>query len=53
MKRMNLRDVPDDVYPTAIQPMGNYAVAITWSDGHASSIYPFEALLDQEVTEPA
>ena len=36
--------VPDTVVPTSIQPMGNYAVAITWSDGHNSSIYPYEAL---------
>jgi Mrp family chromosome partitioning ATPase/DUF971 family protein len=37
--------VPDTVYPRSIAPMGNYAVAITWSDGHASSIYPYELLL--------
>ena len=36
--------VPDDIYPTSIQPMGNYAVAVQWSDGHTSSIYPYEAL---------
>lgn len=36
--------VPEDIYPTDIIPMGNYAVAIHWSDGHTSSIYPFDAL---------
>jgi DUF971 family protein len=40
--------IPDSIYPTAIQSMGNYAVAVQWSDGHTSSIYPYEAL-----TEPA
>jgi DUF971 family protein len=37
--------VPEDIYPTSIRPMGNYAVAISWSDGHTSSIYPYEAML--------
>jgi hypothetical protein len=27
---------------------GRYAVAIHWSDGHASSIYPFSTLLELE-----
>jgi Mrp family chromosome partitioning ATPase/DUF971 family protein len=37
--------VAPGIYPTGIQPMGNYAVAVTWSDGHASSIYPHEMLV--------
>ena len=37
-------DVADDVYPTEIEPVGNYAVGIKWSDGHTSSIYPYERL---------
>ena len=37
--------VPDDVFPKSIQPMGNYAVAIAWSDGHTSSIYPYDVIL--------
>jgi Mrp family chromosome partitioning ATPase/DUF971 family protein len=39
-------DVPDHVFPKSFQPMGNYAVAISWSDGHTSSIYPYEAILE-------
>ncbi len=38
-------DVSENVYPTGITPMGNYAVAIAWSDGHSSSIYPYNVLL--------
>ncbi len=34
--------VPADVVPLAIEPKGNYAIAVGWSDGHQSSIYPFE-----------
>ncbi len=36
--------VPEDIYPTLIKPLGNYAVAIHWSDGHTSSIYPYDKL---------
>lgn len=37
--------IAEEVYPISILPMGNYAVAMTWSDGHASSIFPYEQLL--------
>lgn len=37
--------VPENIYPRSITPMGNYAVAISWSDGHSSSIYPYELLM--------
>ena len=39
------------VYPKSMQPMGNYAVAVSWSDGHTSSIYPYETLL--KLSQPA
>ena len=28
----------------AIEPVGNYALRITWNDGHASGIYSFDHL---------
>lgn len=37
-------EVPGDIRPLSIRPMGNYAVAIDWSDGHGS-IYPHDKLL--------
>jgi len=33
--------IPADVNPQEILPLGNYAVGITWSDGHSSGIYPY------------
>jgi Mrp family chromosome partitioning ATPase/DUF971 family protein len=36
-------DVSENIVPESIHPMGNYAVAVAWSDGH-SSIYPYEML---------
>jgi Mrp family chromosome partitioning ATPase/DUF971 family protein len=44
-RRLKPEDVPNDVFPKTMAPMGNYAVAIAWSDGHSSSIYPYESIL--------
>lgn len=38
------KTVADDIEPTSIRAMGNYAVAIEWSDGHTSSIYPYDKI---------
>lgn len=27
------KDVPEDVAPASVQPLGNYAVQISWQDG--------------------
>ncbi len=37
-------DIAESVYPISINKMGNYAVAVKWSDGHNSSIYPYDKL---------
>jgi DUF971 family protein len=37
-------DVPEDVRPVKISPVGRYAVQISWSDGHDTGIYTFEHL---------
>ena len=50
---MKIDKIPKDVYPTNIVTKGNYAVAIVWSDGHRSSIYPFERLLSTELKDLA
>ena len=42
--KLNPEKVPASIKPTAMEPKGRYAVAVRWSDGHASSIYPFEAI---------
>jgi Mrp family chromosome partitioning ATPase/DUF971 family protein len=37
------KDVPDNIYPLSINPVGNYAFGVNWSDGH-SSLFPVEQL---------
>lgn len=44
VKIMQINKIPKDVYPTNMLKKGNYAVAVVWSDGHKSSIYPYERL---------
>jgi len=38
---VDTKKIPADINPKEILPLGNYAVGITWSDGHASGIYPY------------
>ena len=42
-------EIDPEVYPTKIEEKGNYAVAVVWSDGHRSSIYPYTRLLSNEI----
>jgi ATP-binding protein involved in chromosome partitioning len=43
-ERLDPASVPEDVHPLQIQPVGRYAIQISWSDGHDSGIYPFRRL---------
>ena len=39
--------LPTELHPLLLaQVKGNYAVAVTWTDGHTSSIYPYDTLKD-------
>lgn len=41
---------PDDIHPLSMNPVGNYALGINWSDGHAS-LYPYKSLEKAAVTQ--
>ena len=41
---LNSDDVPADVRPVRIAPVGRYAIQIEFSDGHDSGIYSFKRL---------
>lgn len=43
--------IPADIYPSDISPMGNYAIAVRWSDGHDSSIYPYDVIAELAESE--
>lgn len=46
---LKVEQVPLDVYPKNMMTKGNYAVAVVWSDGHKSSIYPFSRIMSSEI----
>lgn len=34
-------DIAQDIHPKEISLLGNYAIGVTWSDGHSAAIYPY------------
>ena len=42
--RLDPASVSEAIAPTSVAEQGNYAVAITWSDGHASGIFTYAQL---------
>ena len=43
-KILNPAKIKIDIAPTAITPLGNYAIGIDFNDGHNSGIYPYTLL---------
>ncbi len=43
-KLLKEEDVPADVVPTSIDYEGNYGISVQWSDGHGTSIYPYDKM---------
>jgi Mrp family chromosome partitioning ATPase/DUF971 family protein len=41
---LKAESIPDDIAVEDVQTLGNYAVAITWSDGHSSGIFSWDHL---------
>ncbi|TXG61355.1 hypothetical protein EZV62_012718 [Acer yangbiense] len=46
-QKLQYTDIPENVEPEEIRPMGNYAVSITWPDGF-SQIAPYDQLQTME-----
>lgn len=44
-KRVIRREqIPAEIRPTGVQPVGRYAVQISWSDRHSTGIYHYDHL---------
>ncbi len=42
--RINPDTVPPTVKPRSMEPVGSYALQITWSDGHSSGLFTYDYL---------
>ncbi len=55
VREVVFRKPTQPVSPQTIEPVGNYALSILWSDGHTTGIYRFEflrSLCDCEFCSP-
>ena len=43
-KLLDEKKIRPDIAPVEVTPLGNYALGITWNDGHSSGIYPYEMI---------
>lgn len=43
------KQVPLDIYPQQITPIGNYALRFEWSDGHSTGLFTYKLL--REIAE--
>jgi DUF971 family protein len=41
---VDVEDVPHEIAPTNLQYTGNYAIKITWNDGHDTGLFTWENL---------
>jgi len=41
---LDVAQIPPDIHPEEVVPLGNYAVSIAWSDKHSSGIYSWDYL---------
>ena len=48
-RKVTRDQIPDDVKPEEIRPLGNYALYIKWSDGHSTGFFPYPLI--KEVAE--
>ncbi len=45
-KILDPASIPDDIRAEGIEPVGNYAIKISWSDGHSTGLYTWQLLRD-------
>ncbi|HXI03262.1 MAG TPA: P-loop NTPase, partial [Candidatus Saccharimonadales bacterium] len=42
--RLDPESIPEDVHPVDVRTVGRYALQFSWSDGHGTGLYTFDAL---------
>jgi ATP-binding protein involved in chromosome partitioning len=45
------KDIRPDIAPLEVTPLGNYAIGVTWNDGHSSGIYPYKNIRELAETK--
>ena len=48
VRMLDPADVPDDLTHLDVRLVGNYALALRFSDGHETGIYPFRMLREND-----
>ena len=48
-RKVTRDQIPDDIKPEEVRPLGNYALYIKWSDGHSTGFFPYSLI--REVAE--
>lgn len=43
-KTLDIAKIRQDIAATQVTPLGNYAIGVTWNDGHSSGIYPYKRI---------
>ena len=44
VRRIDRSKINPNVKPKSVEPVGRYAIQITWNDGHRAGIYPYDLL---------
>lgn len=40
-QKLDVDSIPADIKPNSVETVGNYAIAIDWSDGHTTGFFPY------------
>lgn len=48
-KTLDVSKIKADIAATQVTPLGNYAIGVTWNDGHSSGIYPYKKIEELSV----
>lgn len=51
VRTLDLNAIPADIAITSMALVGNYALRIVWSDGHATGLYTWDRLAEMRVPE--